>query len=198
MARSTTALDKGMITLFPAAEEAAERRRQEALPQLPDRQTGARRRWPASPAMPAYQPVTVLGKPLLWLREDVMGFAMIALGPSRVETILAAMPLDAAADDHWVTMPDGQMICDRSGTFIRTADWLFPSGQSREPVTMLSRRVPDAGARQKLERDPAYDLSDMDDDSLAQTYRRYCRQPNHPVTLACVQELARRHGSLAC
>jgi hypothetical protein len=198
MARSTGDLGNVMITLFPAAEEAAERRRRAALPPLPERQTGARRRWPVSPDQPAYQPVTVLGKPMIWLRDDVMAFAMIALGPGRVETILTALPLDAAADDHWVTMPDGQMICDRSGAFMRMADWLFPSGQTRTPMPRLARRVPDAGARQKIEHDPAYDLSDMDDDSLAQTYRRFCRQPNHPITLACVQELAKRHGNLAC
>lgn len=198
MARSTTGTDKVTITLFPAAEEASERRRLASLPPLPERPTGARRRWPVSPDRPVYQPVTVLGKPLVWLREDLVDFAIIALGPSRVETILAAMPLEAAADDRWITMPDGLMVCDRSGTFMRTADWLFPSGQSRTPVQFLNRRLPDAGARQKLTQDPAYDLSDLDDESLAQTYRRFCRQTNHPVTIACVQELAKRHGSLAC
>lgn len=198
MARNITGKDTVTITLFPAAEEASERRRLAALPPLPERPTGARRRWPLSPEHPVCQPVSVLGKPVVWLREDVVGFAVIALGPGRVETILAAMPLDAAADDRWLTMPDGQMVCDRSGTFMRTADWLFPSGEARTPVPFLNRRLADAGARQKLTQDPAYDLSDMDDESLAQTYRRYCRQANHPVTLACVQELAKRHGSLAC
>jgi hypothetical protein len=198
MARNTTGNDTVMITLFPAAEEAAERRRRASLPPLPDRQTGAKRRWPVSPEQPAYQPVTVLGKPLLWLREDVVAFAMIALGPNRVETVLASLPLDAAPDDRWVTMADGQMVCDRSGAFMRLTDWLFPLGESRSAGQRSNRRMPEGLANQKIARDPAYDLSDMDDESLVQTYRRYARQASHPVTLACVAELARRHSSLAC
>lgn len=155
----------------------------------------ARRAWPRD-RMAGMGSVSVPGMPRFWLRQDVLAYALIAFGPQRVQTIVAAIAPEAASDDRWFSLPNRQRVCDRTGAFIRMADFLYPTGQIDQrfsrPSEPPARRIAD-----KLAHDPAYDLSDMDLDGLLRTYRRFCRQPLHPVTVACLREMARRQVSLA-
>ncbi|MBC7543919.1 MAG: hypothetical protein H7338_14435 [Candidatus Sericytochromatia bacterium] len=196
MARIRQTGDMAPVTIFPQ-QPGMQSGTTASLPQT-QRQAGKRRLWPSPSSSSSFQLISALGKPSVWVRKDVLDFAMIALGPSRMETIVAAMPIDAAIEDRWVTMADSEMIRDRSVTFVRMADSLYPTGETQAPLQRLSRQAPDRAAQTKLEHDPAYDLSDMDEAGLMRTYRIFCRQPHHPVTLACVRELARRQSSLAC
>ena len=165
------------------------------LPPVPTRQGGLRRRWPTAPAAIAYQPVSAWGRSPIWVRRDLLAFAVIALGPARVTTIVAALATEPGSVDPWVVLPGGENVRDRSASFSRVADRLFPPGP--EPMARVrADRTPTV--LDKVQRDPAYDLSDMDDESLIGTYRRFGRRPYHPVALACLRELTRRQTNLAC